>query len=177
MEPIETSSQKGIVERLNFGKKTAKRVAWEAWEFTVVGPHQVRVTNASYGYLKDEHAYVVGVELRDGQPVPAECECPADLYSEDYDCKHKVALAAIGGLPVLNAAINFEILKPEATETKPVTTAADKLKTDGGVPVKVETIDKSEADADNEDANEECYCTDYSDDPCWPCFRDNRKNL
>jgi hypothetical protein len=97
------------VEHLRFGAKTAKRVTWEDWEFTVAGPHLVRVTNASYGYLKDEHAYLVGVEERDGLAVPAECECPADLYSDDYDCKHKVALATVGGPTVLNAALEADL--------------------------------------------------------------------
>lgn len=95
------------VENLDFGAKTAKRVAWESWEFTVVGPHQVRVTNASYGFLKDDHSYTVGVDLRNGLASPAECECPADIH-HDQDCKHKVALATVGGPTVLNAAVEAE---------------------------------------------------------------------
>ena len=148
------------VNQLNFGRKTAKRVAWEAWEFTVVGPHQVRVTNASYGFLKDEHAYVVGVKERDGQPVPAECECPADLYREEYDCKHKVALAAEGGLPVLKAALAFET--PATPPDDPIVTVKDKLTTDGGVPGK-----------GNLEPN--CDCQDRF--PCWECYRTKRREL
>ena len=159
MKAIETSGQKSIVDELNFGKKTAKRVAWEAWEFTVVGPHRVRVTNASYGYLKDDHAYVVGVEVRDGQPVPAECDCPADMYHEEYDCKHKVALAAIGGPTVLNAAVAYETPTNETDAVETANTAADKLQADGGVPAETE-----------EPA--ECDCTRDGGFPCWPCFRD-----
>jgi hypothetical protein len=105
METNADNRQKSAVEYLNFGAMTAKRVAWEDWEFTVVGPHLVRVTNASYGYLKDDHAYTVGIEIRDGVAVPAECDCPADMYREDYDCKHKVALATIGGPTVMGAAL------------------------------------------------------------------------
>lgn len=163
MKAIETSGQKSIVDELNFGKKTAKRVAWEAWEFTVVGPHRVRVTNASYGYLKDDHAYVVGVEVRDGQPVPAECDCPADMYHEEYDCKHKVALAAIGGPTVLNAAVDHETLTPETDESKLSVTAADKLKADGGVPAEP-------------GESERCDCTSNGGFPCWACFCDGFEN-
>ncbi|QSG11381.1 SWIM family zinc finger [Halapricum desulfuricans] len=100
--------QKSIVAELNFGAKTAKRVAWESWEFTVVSPYEVEVTNASYGYLKDDHSYRVMVAETDAGVLPVECECPADQYSEDYDCKHKVALAAIGGPTVLQAAVDFD---------------------------------------------------------------------
>jgi hypothetical protein len=124
METTDASSQKSIVEQLNFGSKTAKRMTWEAWEFTVVGPYQIEVTNASYGYLKDDHSYVVMVKEEAENPIPNKCECPADEYQEDYDCKHKVALAAVGGLPVLNAAVNYE--------TPTEQPAANKLRTDGG---------------------------------------------
>jgi len=100
--------QKSVVAQLNFGAKTAKRVGWESWEFTVVGPYEVEVTNASYGYLKDDHSYRVMVAEAEAGTVPAVCDCPADQYSEHYDCKHKVALAAVGGPTVLNAAVDFD---------------------------------------------------------------------
>jgi hypothetical protein len=135
---------------LNFGRKTAKRVAWEAWEFTIIGPHLVEVTNASYGYLKDDHTYTVGVEDRDGAGVPAECDCPADIH-HDADCKHKVALATIGGPTVLNAAINFENPAPPSDSNRD--TIGDKLRADGG-----------------------CDC-DISEFPCWPCYRNGRREL
>lgn len=106
MQDNDSAAEKSIVDELNFGEKTAKRVAWEAWEFTVAGPHQIEVTNASWGYLKDEHSYVVGVEERDGQPVPADCGCKADRFRDDYDCKHKAALAAVGNFVVLQAALD-----------------------------------------------------------------------
>lgn len=60
-------------------------MTWEAWEFTVEGLHKVEVTNASYGFEKDDHSYIVGVKERDGQVIPAECGCEADRYGEDYD--------------------------------------------------------------------------------------------
>lgn len=117
MKTNASKREKTAVEYLKFGKRTAKRVAWEAWEFAVVGPHQVRVTNASYGYLKDEHAYTVGIKERDGIAVPAECGCPADLYNEEYDCKHKVALATIGGATVMDASLGVEAPRADTTTT------------------------------------------------------------
>lgn len=66
----------------------------------------MRVTNASYGYLKEDHSYLVGVEERGGRALPAECECPADIHYKK-DCKHTVALATVGGPTVLNAAIEY----------------------------------------------------------------------
>ncbi|WP_424004168.1 SWIM zinc finger family protein [Haloarcula salina] len=146
MENEDTAAEKRTaVDYLSFGEKTAKRVSWEAWEFTVVGPRQVRVTNASYGYLKDEHSYTVEVTAREGLAVPAECECPADKHSGEYDCKHKVALATVGGSTVLDAAVGFDHLAP-----------AKQLKTDGGL------------HADTRD----CDCISQSEFPCWPCYRD-----
>lgn len=112
-----TSDKRNAVEYLNFGAKTSKRVTWEAWEFTVAGPHQIEVTNASWGFQKDDHSYIVGVEDRDGVAVPAECGCKADRFREDYDCKHKVALASVGGPVVLQAAVDYST--PRLTPRKP----------------------------------------------------------
>ena len=153
----DTAEKRTAVEYLTFGAKTAKRVAWEAWEFTVVGPHQVRVTNASYGYLKDDHSYVVGVEVRDGLATPAECECPADRYNEGYSCKHVVACATVGGPTVLNAAVEYEA--PARTDEPEATTAADKLRADGGGL-------HAELDPTKEKACEDCL----DDFPCFDCF-------
>jgi hypothetical protein len=116
-----TAEKRTAVEHLNFGAKTTKRVTWEAWEFTVVGPHQVEVTNASYGFLKDDHSYTVGVEEHDEVTVPVECGCPADRHREDYACKHRVALATVGGPTVMDAALDAEALADggAATETCP----------------------------------------------------------
>jgi len=148
------------IEHLTFGEKTAKRVAWECWEFTVVRPYQIRVTNASYGFEKEDHAYVVGVEVCGGLEVPAECECPADKYSDDYDCKHKVALATVGGPTVLNAAVEYESPTKE-TPSEPET-MADKLRADGG-------------DRDQQEADEKCGCT--SDFPCADCFISGKREF
>jgi hypothetical protein len=89
-----------------------------------------------------------------GVAVPAECECKADLYSEEYDCKHKVALASIGGPTVLNAAVEFETPASEAQEENSESeTAADKLRADG-----------------------DCEC-DRGDFPCFECYLSGRREL
>jgi hypothetical protein len=133
MKDTNSSSEKRIVDELSFGAKTAKRVSWESFEFTVEAPHLVRVTNVSYGFEKDNHSYLVGVEERDGRVTPAECECPADKYNDQTDCKHKVALAAEGGPVVLNAAVDFENAPPRPFSNLNRETATDKLQTDGGL--------------------------------------------
>lgn len=158
MKADDCGREKSIVDELNFGAKTAKRVTWEAWEFTVVGSNQVRVTNASYGYLKDDHAYVVGVEVWEGRPVPAECECPADMYHDKYDCKHKVALAAIGGPTVLKAAVEYEL--PATSESDERETVGTKIRADGGRPDVAACL------------NEEIGCAGPDSDelPCFDCF-------
>lgn len=69
--------------------------------------------------------------------VPAECDCPADLYREEDDCKHKVALATVGGPSVFNAAVEFD--SPTAGEMSAPKTAADEFATDGGVPAAVDS--------------------------------------
>lgn len=120
MQLNERGRQKRAVEQINFGTKTSKRATWEAWEFTVVGSHQIRITNANYGFLKDDHSYTVGVEERNGVVVPVMCDCPADEYHRDYNCKHKVALATVAGPTVLDASLKFE------------SPPAGTLRTDGG---------------------------------------------
>lgn len=149
MQNIELRGEKSIVDKLNFGRKTARRVFWEAFEFTVIGPGRVRVTNASYGHLADEHAYVVDVERQGDCGVPARCECPADEYNEEYDCKHKVALASKGGSVVLDAAIAYE---PDGEI--PATERQERARTDGGLP----------------EPKAECDCSALGDLPCWPCY-------
>jgi hypothetical protein len=167
------TADKSIVAELNYGKKTAKRVGWEAWEFTVAGPHQIEVTNASWGFLKDDHSYIVGVEERDGLQIPAECGCKADKFREDYDCKHKVALATVGGPVVLQAAVDCPtpIVDRENTTTQ---TLKDKLRPDGGA-----VTDETEDDPNplNASKHEDCNCTEFSDFPCFSCYCDGLKEL
>ena len=163
MEATTTSTDNGIVDELDFGSRTAKRVGWEAFEFSIVGPHQVEVINASYGFEKDDHSYTVGVEVRDGVAVPVECDCPADIHREP-DCKHKVALATVGGSTVTNAAVRFE--ETQESDSAPpfplltseeTTTLAGKIETDGGP----ETC-----------RNGNVHCNKSADEtlPCFACF-------
>lgn len=128
MATIDKSAEKRTgtaTEQLNFGPKTARRVAWESWSFRIVGPRQVEVTNESYGYLKADHQYTVTVEETDGLAFPAECECKADQYSEEYACKHRVAVAAVGGPTVLNAAARFSPLPETETDDCDCSTLSD----------------------------------------------------
>ncbi|EMA30331.1 hypothetical protein [Haloarcula japonica] len=159
MQSTDSSSEKRVVEELNFGAKTAKRVSWEAWEFAIEGPHLVRVTNASYGFQKDDHSYLVGVEDREGVLIPAECECKADRYNEDYGCKHKVALATVGGPMILQAAVDFEKAAAgfQVSTPESITTGADKLETDGGT-------------ASCENGDKRCNGSDGTGLPCFDCF-------
>jgi hypothetical protein len=151
MQATQTETQKRIVEQLSFGSKTSKRVRWEAWSLKIVDPRKVEVTNESYGFEKDEHQYVVTVEERGNLFVPVECECPADEFNDDYDCKHKVAVATIGGPVVLGAAMAYTSDESEAP-----------LRADGGL---IET--------DSEERPDDCGCWDPEQGlPCWPCYRD-----
>jgi len=165
MTEHDSTAEKRIVQKLDFDAKTAKRVGWEMWEFTIVGPHQVEVTNAAYGFLKDDHSYVVGIEKRGDVPIPAECECPADIHREP-DCKHKVALTTVGGATVLNAATAFtESSAPfPSRSAENVTTGADKLQADGGAV----TSDDQAGDCPNGD--ERCDGPDGDVFPCFDCF-------
>jgi hypothetical protein len=154
------------LNHLDFNGRTRKRAEWEAFEFEIAGPYQVRVRNASYGEAMHEHAYVVGIEDRDGVLVPAECECPADLH-HDRDCKHKVALAIRGGSLLMQAAADYE--PPEAPvprETLP--TLADKLRSDGGA--------ISDSAFPPTAADESCWCEAH-DMPCFDCYQSGRRTL
>jgi hypothetical protein len=162
------ADKRNAVEYLNFGAKTQKRVTWEAWEFAVEAPHLIRVTNASYGFEKADHSYLVGVEDCDGVLVPAECECPADMYRDDYDCKHKLALAVVGGPVVLGAAVDYP------TEIN-ASSRESELRADGGA-----TTEGVDGEANNLDAvkPDECidsegWCPGPDGDslPCFACFK------
>ncbi|WP_229125327.1 hypothetical protein [Halapricum desulfuricans] len=168
-----SAEDKSIVSELEFGSKTAKRVSWEAWEFSVEGPHQVRVTNASWGFQKDDHSYVVGIKERDGQAVPAECGCKADRYNEEYDCKHKVAIAAVGNSVVLQAALDCPT--PGVDSGRTVTkTMGEKLRADGGGSV----TEEGSTAALNESDPENCDCEKLPGDfPCADCYIKGRSDL
>ena len=165
MRENDSAAEKRIVSQLEFGSKTAKRVGWEQFEFTIAGPHQVEVTNASYGFEKDDHSYIVGIEKAGGLPHPAECSCPADVHREP-DCKHKVALVTIGSLTVLNAAVNFDKpARPLSKQTSEELNSAEVLQTDGGVAT---TSGKSET-CPNDNSN--CRGPKAEKLPCFDCYR------
>ncbi|AAG19403.1 SWIM zinc finger family protein [Halobacterium salinarum] len=168
-----SAADKSIVNELNFGAKTSKRAGWEAWEFSIEAPHLVRVTNASYGFEKEDHSYLVGVKDRDGDLIPAECECPADKYNEEYDCKHKVALATIGGPVILQAAADCPTPTVDSGET--TTQTLEELRADGGA-ISDRTVEESPPL--NEAKPDECACGDLCDDfPCFECVRTGEKEL
>lgn len=166
MENTASSSEKRIVEQLSFGAMTAKRVGWEAFEFTIESPHRVRVTNASYGIEKDDHSYLVSIEEREGLPVPAECGCRADQYRDDYDCKHKVALATVAGPVVLNAAVDSDNAAAALSEPDSAsdTTGVDKLQPDGGTPPVGDTPEACPS------GNAHCDGPASETLPCFDCF-------
>lgn len=169
----EPAVEKCIVDELTFDVKTSKRVTWEAWEFTVVGPYQVEVTNASWGVEKADHRYVVGVAERDGVVVPAECGCKADRF-HTQDCKHKLAVATVGGPVVLEAATAFETSTPNTDPTS-VTTVADQLRADGGVVVEQ---DPESATAHSDDDTGDCGCEELPGEfPCADCYINGEKDF
>lgn len=174
MTANDSAAEKRIVDQLFFGATTAKRVGWEAWEFTVVGPYLVEVTNASYGHLKDDHTYTVGVAERDGVPIPAECECPADTYNEESACKHRVALATVGGPTVLRAAVNCGSPAGPSSEREleRAITAVDLLQTDGGT-VTAESTDDEVEPCPNDDPR--CDGPDSEKLPCFACYRNREQ--
>lgn len=141
------SAEKRIVSQLSFGEQTAKRVSWEAWGFKIVGSQQIKVTNASYGAEKRDHEYVVTVQERDGLPILTECECPADHFDQVYSCKHRTAVATIGGKMLLEAALAYP---PTEADSQP-----------------------QNGPEKPEDRPDDC---DYPSKgpgrlPCWPCYQ------
>lgn len=171
METNTPSAEKGIVTELNFCAKTSKRITWEDWMFTIVGPLQIEVCNESYGYLKDEHTYRVTDGERDGLVVLAECECPTDRYREEYGCKHKVTLATVGGPVVLDEACDFPTTDSDAA-SEAMTTAADKLATDGGTKTTTTTTDPecSRSKMGSNRPDECAFRPRLNDLPCWPWY-------
>jgi len=159
------------LEHLDFSSRTRKRAEWEAFEFAVVGPYQVRVTNASYGKDMHEHAYVVGIEARDGVLIPAECECPADIHG-DRNCKHRVGLVIHGGSPIMSAAAAYDP-PTDPRQAPKVETVADKLRSDGGARHGPVPVEPPEFASDTDDG---CWCED-NDMPCFDCYRNGNREL
>jgi hypothetical protein len=161
MERNTQTAEKRIVNQLQFDADTARRVGWENFEFKIIGTNLVEVTNASYGSEKEDHAYTVGIDSREDDPVPVDCSCPADTHREP-DCKHKLALATVGGTTVLQAAVDFRERSPDSS----VNDSQDEpeLKADGGF---TEGREIQET-CPNGDPN--CHGPDADELPCFGCY-------
>lgn len=157
-----TAEKRTVVDQLSFDTKTAKRVAYSQWEFTIVGPFEIEVCNASYGYLKGEHVYRVMI---DEAGVPVSCTCKGFKHYHGPNGrvgKHMLAVATVGGRTLLEAAREFS---PNSTpsEKNTTTTAAEKLKADGGREVVDSKTDTC--------PNGYTFCDGPDGDvlPCFPC--------
>ena len=154
-----TAEKRNVVEKLSFDTKTAKRVAWSDWEFTIVAPFEIEVCNASYGHLKDEHTYRVMI---DEQGVPVSCSCPGFKHHHSPNGrvgKHMLACDAVGNQALLDGATKFTPHSTPSGETE-TTTMAEKLKPDGGEP---ETCPHGDPKCDGP----------VGDDlPCVDCYQD-----
>lgn len=158
-----TAEKRTVVDQLSFDTKTTKRVAYSQWEFTIVGPFEIEVCNASYGYLKDEHTYRVMI---DEAGIPVSCTCKGFKHYHGPNGrvgKHMLAVATVGGQTLLDVAREFLPHSTLSAETD-TETAAEKLKTDGGAMT-------TEAEPET-CPNGEPYCDGpKSDDlPCFDCF-------
>jgi|AntRauMinimDraft_4_1070384.scaffolds.fasta_scaffold01605_3 hypothetical protein len=157
----DTVENSTVLQKLAFDTKTAKRVAWSDWSFTIVAPFEIEVCNLSYGYLADDHTYRVMI---DEQGVPVSCTCPGYEYHhrpKGRVGKHMLAVATVGGPTLLEAARAFSP-NHEPTGATETTTASRKLKADGG---------RSSDDTECPD------CANLSDLPCFNCYSDNRRRL
>ncbi|MDB9249299.1 SWIM zinc finger domain-containing protein [Halorubrum ezzemoulense] len=161
----DTVENSTVLEQLAFDTKTAKRVAWSDWAFTIVAPFEIEVQNLSYGHLADDHTYRVMI---DEQGVPVSCTCPGFEYHHGPNGrvgKHMLAVATVGGPTLLEAARAFSPSHGPtgATET---TTASKKLKADGGRSLAENSI------------NTECIeCAGLSDLPCFDCYSAGQREL
>ena len=169
-----TADKSTVLDSLAYDTKTAKRVAYSQWEFTIVGPYEIEVCNASYGYLKDEHTYRVMI---DEEGIPVSCTCKGFKHYHRPNGrvgKHMLAIATIGGPIVLEAAVN--VSTPSGNPERPnASRLSDKLRADGGATT--EGVSKKSKSLDGAEPDE-CDCAELSDDfPCWPCVRDGKREL
>ena len=119
--------------------QTAKRAAYEAFEFDLEAPGLVRVTNGSYGDDAENHSYLVNVE----GGVPSACECKAFEYGNGKACKHMTAVAIRE--PVLEAART-----PEINAKTPDSMGQQVVATDGGLLVEANPEPTPEAGCFND---------------------------
>lgn len=159
----QTEEKRTAIEQLSFDRKTSKRVAYSEWEFTVVAPFEIEVCNASFGHLKDEHTYRVMI---DDQGIPVSCTCPGFQHYHGPNGnagKHMLAVAAIGGQTLLDAAVNFPPHSTPSGETV-TTPMTEKLKPDGG---------SSEASTEPEpcpNGTPRCKGPESDELPCFACY-------
>jgi len=151
---------------------TLKRAKWEAFEFTVCSNGIVNVMNVSYG--RDTVGHTYSVRLDDG--VPIACSCP---YYEhrDTSCKHMVAVATTEVVRVAATAAAGNIIRTD--NRKVMTDGGRKQSTFTGAwhPQQV-TLSSTEVNDLDTVSAEKCVCDGVpADFPCWPCYRDGRKNL
>jgi hypothetical protein len=167
MEDTQSSHKRRIVQQLDFDADTARRVGWEQFEFAIAGTHRIRVTNASYGFQKEDHSYVVEV---DSDGIPVSCSCPG--YEHNYGPngkagKHMLAVATIGGPAVLNAAAKSDANPGTFPESNAgvLSNSSPQLETDGG-------LNLSEEEADTCPNDEKgCDGPDGDDLPCFACYQ------
>ena len=161
----DTVENSTVLEQLAFDTKTAKRVAWSEWSFTIVAPFEIEVRNLSYGHLTEDHTYRVMI---DEQGMPVSCTCPGFEYHHGPNGrvgKHMLAAATIGGPTLLEASRAFSPIHGPTGATA-TTTASEKLKADGGRSSAADSIDT------------ECTeCSNLSDLPCFDCYTAGRREL
>lgn len=121
-----------LLDALGAAEQTTERAHDEPFEFRVVAPMLVEVTNAKYDpEIRAAHRYTVTIAEEDDLFVPIHCSCPAYHYRRDSHgaCKHMVATVLCGGPPLLGAAAVYtgRWRDPEDDPERDVTTAADLL--------------------------------------------------
>ena len=138
METTTTKPQKRtdphVLDYLSYDSMTARRATLEAFEFTITGPGQVAVSNASWGDTRNDHTYTVEVEDRDGVALPVSCTCPGYRHhygqQEKVD-KHMLALATVGGPTLLQAALYYDSVCAGSSDSNQITNPTSP-KTDDG---------------------------------------------
>jgi hypothetical protein len=165
MTTNDTSNEKSIVAELEFDSRTSKRVAYSEWEFTIVGPFEIEVRNASYGPFEDEHTYRVMIDERG---IPVSCSCKGFQHHHGPNGrvgKHMLAVAAIGGPTLLDAAAAFSphTTPSEEAETE---TIADRLKADGG------SLNAGREPGRCPNGNDRCDGPGSDGLPCFACYCD-----
>ncbi|MFC6863087.1 SWIM zinc finger family protein [Halomicroarcula sp. GCM10025817] len=147
------------LSKLEFTSRVAKRAQYEAFEFDLLGD-RIRVRNGSHAD-PENHEYLVRIE--DG--VPVSCTCPADEHFQGA-CKHRVGVAI--RRPIVDLVTDVQ------------------LRADGGKSIRPSTQDgisnsdqaERKLDATVDEPDDECECDGLPDSvPCWPCFRDGRKDF